>query len=65
MNPLFDIAHAVLACPMCMSGADDNTAIAANSAIGVMLVLLVIVLGSFLRFIAYLAKMARTAEGES
>jgi len=62
---LFDSATAILACPMCMGGADDNTAIAANSAIGVMLLLLVVVLGSFLRFIAYLAKQAKAAESES
>ena len=52
-------AQPILACPLCMGGADDQTAIAANSAIGVMLVLLLIVLGGFLTFIGYLAKRAK------
>ncbi|NNE92529.1 MAG: hypothetical protein HKN23_12855 [Verrucomicrobiales bacterium] len=55
------INHTVLACPMCMSGADDNTAIAANSAIGFLLIVLLGVLGSFLTFIFYLARKAKTA----
>lgn len=60
-----------LACPMCMSGADGKGALAANSAIALMLVVLCAVLMSFLSFIVYLAKRARrfelegTEEGEA
>ena len=53
-----------LACPMCMSGADGKGALAANSAIALMLVVLCAVLMSFLSFIVYLAKRARRFELE-
>ena len=44
---------------MCMSGAEGKTVLAANSAIGVLLVVLVAVLGSFFSFIIYLAKRSK------
>ena len=59
MNPSTLIDSALLACPMCMSGASGNSLMAANSAIGLMLVVLFAVLGSFISFIFYLAKRAR------
>lgn len=49
----------ILACPMCMSGAEGNTLIAANSAILALLVVLLAVLGSFLSFIFYLIRRSR------
>lgn len=55
----FDTIQNLLACPMCMSGAEGKGALAANSAIGLMLVVLCGVLMSFLTFIVYLAKRAR------
>lgn len=57
MTSLFDTVY--LACPMCMSGAEGKTVIAANSAIGLMLVVLFAVLGSLFSFIVYLAKRAK------
>ena len=48
-----------LACPMCMSGAEGKTVLAANSAIGLMLVLLMGIFASLFSFIVYLAKRAR------
>jgi hypothetical protein len=48
-----------LACPMCMSGASGKSLLAANSAIGIMLVFLFAVLASFFSFIIYLARRAR------
>jgi len=62
ISNLFDSANAILACPMCMSGADDNTAIAANAAIGVLFVILMGVLACFLGFIGYIAKRSKLAE---
>lgn len=47
---------------MCVGGADGELAMAANMAIGLMLVFLVLVLGSFLLFIRFLAKKARLAD---
>lgn len=44
---------------MCVSGAEGQMALAANSAIGLLFLVLVMVLASFLGFIAYLAKRAR------
>jgi uncharacterized iron-regulated membrane protein len=49
---------------MCMSGADGQTVIAANSAIGLMLVCLCTVLMGFLTFIFYLARRAKRYAGE-
>ena len=49
----------ILACPMCMSGAEGKSLLAANSAIGVMLVFLFAMLGSFITFILYLARRSR------
>ncbi len=46
---------------MCLGGADGELAIAANSAIGLMLVFVALVLGSFGGFIFYLARKARLA----
>ena len=57
MTSLIDTFY--LACPMCMSGAEGKTVLAANSAIGVLLVVLVAVLGSFFSFIIFLAKRAK------
>lgn len=57
MNSLIDTFY--LACPMCMSGAEGKTVLAANSAIAVLLVVLVAVLGSFFSFILYLAKRSK------
>ena len=44
---------------MCMSGAEGKTVIAANSAIGLMLVLLLGIFAALFSFIAYLAKRAK------
>lgn len=54
---LFD--NAILACPMCLSGADGQQLIAANSAILLLLVVLVGVLMAFFSFIIYLVKRAK------
>jgi len=48
-----------LACPMCMSGAEGKTLLAANSAIGLMLVLLMGIFAGIFSFIVYLAKRAK------
>ena len=60
---LFDTLY--LACPMCMSGASGKTLMAANTAIGLMLVILMAVLASFLTFLFYLARRARRFSDES
>jgi len=57
MNTL--ILENILACPMCMSGAEGKSLLAANSAIGVMLFFLLSMLGSFFAFIIYLARRSR------
>ncbi len=62
MTSLFDTFY--LACPMCMSGAEGKTVLAANSAIAVLLVVLVAVLGSFFSFIIYLAKRSKRCADE-
>lgn len=54
----------ILACPMCMSGAEGVLAEAANSAIAVMLCLLSAILMGFLGFIFYLMKRAKLYTGE-
>ncbi len=54
-----------LACPMCMSGAEGQSLLAANSAILALLVVLMAVLMSFLSFMIYLAKRARRFATES
>lgn len=56
LPPLLDSTF--LACPMCMSGASGQELMAANSAIFLMLVVLVAVLSAFFGFIVYLAKRA-------
>ncbi len=53
-----------LACPMCMSGASGKALMAANSAIGLMLVILFAVLASIFSFILYLARRARQYSSE-
>jgi|TARA_B100001057_G_scaffold412852_1_gene429132 hypothetical protein len=64
ISPIFD--NVVVACPMCLSGADGKQLIAANSAILLLLVVLVGVLMSFFSFIIYLAKRTkRFAEEEA
>ena len=62
-TPFFD--SFILACPMCMSGVSGQGLMAANTAIGVMLVVLFAVLASFLAFIVYLAKRARRFSDEN
>ena len=49
---------------MCIGGADGELAVAANFAIGLMLLLVVLVLGSFLGFIFYLGKKSRLVAAE-
>ena len=53
----------IIACPGCF-GAEGELAIAANTAIGMMLILLVFVLGSFLAFIFFLAKKSKQVQQE-
>jgi hypothetical protein len=55
---------AFLSCAMCLGGADGELAMAANTAIGLMLSVLVVVLGSFLAFIFSLAKKSRMVAAE-
>ena len=57
MSSLFETAY--LACPMCMSGAEGKTVVAANSAIGLMLVFLLAIFAGLFSFIAYLARRAK------
>ena len=52
----------LLACSMCLGGASGEIAEAANVAIGLMLIFLVLVLGSFGYFIFFLAQKAKLAE---
>ena len=52
------------ACAMCLGGADGELAIAANTAIGLMLSVLVVVLGSFGGFIFYLARKSKRLAAE-
>ena len=54
-----DFETLFLACPMCMSGAEGKSALAANSAIAFLLVILTGVLLSFLSFIFFLARRAK------
>ena len=54
----------ILACAMCLGGADGEMAIAANAAIGLMLVFVALVLGSFGGFIFYLSRKARAVATE-
>jgi len=58
------IDNLVLACPMCMSGAEGRGVLAANSAILFLLVVLVGVLMAFFSFIIYLAKRAKRFSAE-
>ncbi len=51
-----------LACPGCISGLVGEIGIAANMAVFIMLGVLVLVLGSFLGFIFYLARKAKLSE---
>jgi flagellar biogenesis protein FliO len=60
-TPLFDF---FLACPMCMSGVSGQGLMAANTAIGVMLVILFAVLASFFAFIIYLVKRSGRVAAE-
>ena len=50
---------------MCLGGSSSELAIATNTAIGLMLSCLVLVLGSFLAFIIYLARKAKAVEEEA
>ncbi len=59
---LAPVINPILACPMCMSGASDNTATAANWAILALFVILMFVLACFLTFIGYLAKRAKLTD---
>lgn len=52
------------ACAMCLGGAKGELAIAANTAIGLMLSVLVLVLCSFGAFIFYLNKKSRLVAAE-
>lgn len=54
-----ELSNSILACPMCMSGAEGKAAMAANSAIALMLLVLVGVLSSVLSFIFYIANRAK------
>ncbi len=54
-----------LACPMCLSGASGKSLMAANSAIGLLLVVLLGVLASFFSFILYLARRSRRFSAEN
>lgn len=49
---------------MCLGGAEGELAIAANTAIGLMLVFVVLVLGSFGGFIFYLSRKSRLVAAE-
>ena len=49
----------ILACPMCMSGAEGKIVMAANSAIALLFTVHVGVLASFFAFILYLARRAK------
>jgi hypothetical protein len=51
-------------CALCLGGADGEIAIAANFAIGLMLIFVFGVLGSFGGFIFYLGKKARAVAAE-
>ena len=64
MNTISFLDNVMIACPMCTSGASGKVLMAANSAIGLMLVVLFAVLASFFSFIVYLAKRARRFSGE-
>lgn len=63
VSSLFDSFQ--LACPMCLSGASGKSLMAANSAIGLMLVVLFAVLASFLSFIIYLVRRSRRFSEEA
>lgn len=65
MTPLPFFESVFLACPMCMSGASGKELMAANTAIGLMLVVLFAVLAAFGSFIIYLARRARRFQGEA
>ncbi|MEM9283424.1 MAG: hypothetical protein AAGA96_16495 [Verrucomicrobiota bacterium] len=54
-----------LACPMCMSGADGQLLLAANSAILLLLFVLCGVLMAFLGFIFYIARRAKRFQMET
>lgn len=64
MSISFSATTILLACPMCMSGASGKGLMAANSAIGLMLVVLFAVLASLFSFMVYLAKRARRFANE-
>lgn len=55
----------MLSCAMCLGGADGELAMAASLGIGLMLLFLLLVLGSFLGFIFYLAKRSRLSAEET
>jgi hypothetical protein len=65
MNNFLLLDTLYLACPMCMSGASGKSLMAANSAIGIMLVFLFAVLASFFSFIIYLARRSRRFAAEN
>ncbi|MEZ5327798.1 MAG: hypothetical protein R3F19_22360 [Verrucomicrobiales bacterium] len=53
----------ILGCATCIPNGDARIAMAGNSAILFMLLMLVIVLGSIISFIFYLMRRAKCAEG--
>lgn len=60
MHSLLFSLNALLACTICWSG-EDRTMNAANLAVGLLFVILLSVLGSFLAFIFVLARRSRRA----
>lgn len=56
------LTDTLLACSMCLGGAAGEIAEAANVAIGLMLLFLVLVLGCFIYFIVFLARKSKLAE---
>lgn len=62
MSTALTFHPAVLACATCIGDADSASTLAANGAIFVMLGLLVLVLGSIVKFIFYLNRRAADAE---
>ena len=65
MNTASFLGSLYLGCPMCMSGATGKSLMAANTAIGLMLVVLFAVLASFFSFIIYLARRSRRFSAEN
>lgn len=62
MGTLFTAMNGLLACAVCVGNPDHAVTHGMNLAIGFLLVIVGGVLGSFLGFIAYLAKKERQAK---